>query len=166
MSVERWQSYIDQIIEEARERGEFDLTNAKGKKLHEDGTEPHQGEWGMAHKVLANSGHAPAFLMKKREIDERLEQERARLLRYALRRRRLHQEATTASTEDLAQAFRERAEADWRWAVQKFDEALPELNRQIELFNLMNKIPSLFKMKLRLEWEIERIEKQLATDAG
>lgn len=166
MSGEQWQSYIDKIIEEARERGEFDPTHLKGKRLHEDGTEPHQGEWGMANKVLANSGHAPPFLMKKREIDERLEQERGRLLRYALRRHRLHAEATTAASDDLAQAFHARAEGDWRWAVQKFEEAIPELNRQIELFNLMNKIPSLFKMKLRLEWEIERIEKQLAADEG
>ncbi|MBA3530921.1 MAG: DUF1992 domain-containing protein [Ardenticatenales bacterium] len=161
MANDKWQSYIDKIIEEAREHGEFDLADTKGKKLKEETTEALAGEKAMANKILANSGHAPPFLMKKREIDEKLEQERTRLVRYALRRQRLLQAANGAPTPDQATALREQAARDWQWAIEQFEKVIPDLNKQIGMFNLMNKIPNMHKMKIRMEWEIERAEKQL-----
>lgn len=159
----KYESLIDKIIQEARERGEFDPPNTKGQRLTEDGSEAWAGDQALAHKVLKNSGYAPPFLMKKREIDEKLEIERTRLVRYAMRRIRLHEEANAVRSEDstLAAALDERAEQDWAWAVRQFEEAIPKLNKEIELFNLMNQIPNLHKMKLRMEWEIERAEKEI-----
>jgi hypothetical protein len=157
---EKYESVIDKIIQEARERGEFDPPHLKGKPLADDGTAAWAGDRAMAHKVLKNSGYAPPFLMKKREIDDLLEKERSRLARYAMRRRRLHAEADAVRSTDsaLARALDDRAESDWVWAVRQFEEAIPKLNKEIELFNLMNQIPNLHKMKVRLEWEIERAE--------
>lgn len=157
----KYESLIDKIIQDARERGEFDPPNLKGKPLSEDGTESWAGDKAMAHKIMKNSGYAPPFLMKKREIDEKLEVERTRLARYAMRRRRLHDEAESTRPQDksLAAALDERAEEDWAWAVRQFEAALPKLNKEIELFNLMNEIPNLHKMKIRMDWEIERAEK-------
>jgi hypothetical protein len=159
---DRWRTYVDRIIEEAQERGDFDLPHLKGKKLGEELTEVHAGNRAMAHKVLANSGHAPAFLMKKREIDDILEKERTRLARYALRRKRLLDTAEQAPSEAQAEALRDQAERDWTWAIQQFEKAIPELNRQIDIFNLMNQIPNLFKMKIRIDREIERAQQQVA----
>ena len=157
----KYESLIDKIIQEARERGEFDPPNLKGKPLSEDGTEAWAGDRAMAHKIMKNSGYAPPFLMKKREIDEKLEAERTRLARYAMRRRRLHGEAESVRPHDkaLATALGERAEEDWAWAVRQFEDISPKLNKEIELSNLMNEIPNLHKMKIRMEWEIERAEK-------
>lgn len=157
----KYESLIDKIIQEARERGEFDPPNTKGKPLNEDGTEAWAGDRAMANKVLKNSGNAPPFLMKKREIEEQLEVQRTRLARYAMRRRRLHDEADMVRSRDatLSTALDDRAEQDWAWAVRQFEEALPKINKDIELFNLMNKIPNLYKMKIRMDWEIERAEK-------
>ncbi len=158
-----FQTLIDKIIQEARERGEFDLPHHKGKKLQDEPAEVFAGDRAMAHKVLKNSGNAPPFLMKKREIDAKLDEERNRLVRYAMRRRRLHDEAVAVRDQDaaLSKALDERAEQDWAWAVTKFEEAIPKLNKDIELFNLMNQIPAMFKMKIRIEWEIERAEKAI-----
>jgi hypothetical protein len=163
---DRWRTYVDRIIEEAQERGDFDLPHLKGKRLGEELTEVYAADRAMAHKVLANSGHAPAFLMKKREIDDNLEKERTRLTRYALRRKRLQDAAEQAPSEAHAEALREQAERDWHWAVQQFEKAIPELNRQIDIFNLMNQIPNLHKMKIRIEREIERAQQQVAGIQG
>jgi hypothetical protein len=160
----KYESLIDKIIAEARERGEFDPPNTKNKPLAEDGAETWAGERALANKVLKNSGNAPPFLMKKREIEEQLEVQRTRLARYAMRRRRLHGEAEAVRPQDttLADALDDRAEQDWAWAVRQFEEVLPKLNKEIELFNLMNKIPNLHKMKIRMEWEIEWAESATA----
>ncbi len=157
---ERWQRYVDKIIQEAMERGEFDYSRLKGKRLAEDSTEVFAGDRAMAHKLLKNSGYAPDFLMKKREIDERLEKERGQLLRYALRRRQLLA-AAEAEQEPQRTHLRERAEEEWAWALRRFDAAIPQINEQISIFNLMNKIPNLHKLKIRLERELERLAKQL-----
>src|SRR5687768_5069723 len=120
MSDNKWQSYIDKIIEEARERGEFDLADTKGKKLKEESSEALAGDKAMAHKILANSGHAPPFLMKKREIEEMSNKERTRLQRYALRRQRLLHAAGEAPSTEQAEALRGQAARDWQWAIEQF----------------------------------------------
>jgi hypothetical protein len=156
----KWQTVVDKIIEEARERGEFDPVELSGKKLRDDHSEVHAADKAMAHKILSNSGYAPPFIIKKREIDEGLAKERSRLRRYARRRQRLHQEARSTEDKEQAEALRQRAESDWNWVVEQFEKAIPQLNEDILLFNLMNKIPRLFKMKIRLERELERVNRE------
>ena len=158
---DRWQSHIDQIIQEAQARGEFDIPERlRGKPLGSGHEEVAAGDAAMANKVLKNSGYAPPFLMKKQEIDAVLDRERSRLLRYARQRRHLLALAEQATGEE-AEALRARAERDWQWALSKTEAALPALNKEIELFNLMNPIPSMFRMKVTLAREIERAEKAL-----
>jgi len=159
--MRRWKSYVDQAIQEARERGEFDPVQSSGKKLAEDGNEAHAGDKAMAYKVLSNSGFAPPFLMKKREIDDMLHQERSRLLRYTRRRRYLWAEASRVMDELQQLALREQAEADWVWAIEQFEKALPEINKQIQIFNLINKIPTMFKKRIYMEKEMVRAEQQI-----
>ena len=164
--MRKWKSYVDQAIQEARERGEFDPVEASGKKLAQDGNAVHAGDKAMAYKVLSNSGFAPPFLMKKREIDDMLERERSRLLRYTRRRRYLWAEASRVVDELQQLALRERAEADWVWAIEQFEKALPEINKQIQIFNLINKIPTMFKKRIDIEKEIVRAEEQIDEEIG
>ena len=164
--MRKWKSYVDQAIQEARERGEFDPVRVSGKRLDEDRNEVHAGEKAMAYKVLSNSGFAPPFLMKKREIDDMLDKERARLLRYTRRRRYLWAEASRVVDELQQLALRERAEADWVWAIEQFQKALPEINKQIQIFNLMNKIPTMFKKRIQIEKEIVQAEQQIDEESG
>ncbi len=159
---DRWQHYVDEIIQKAVEQGEFDYSSLKGKKLRESSTEVFEGDRAMAHKMLKNSGYAPDFIMKKREIDEMLDKQRSLLLRYALRRRRLLAAAEAASEESAQEGLRQQAEADWQWAVRQVEAALPKINEQISIFNLINKIPNMHKRRIHIEKEIERVEQELA----
>ena len=158
---DKWRQAVDHAIEEAMARGEFDYSRLKGKRMSQIRGEEGLGEYAMANKLLKNSGYAPPFLMKKREIEERLDKERGQLLRYALRRRRLLESAANAADEQVAERLTQRAEAEWQDALARFEAALVTLNKEIDLFNLMNKIPSLWKRKLRVERELERLEAQL-----
>lgn len=154
-----WQSHIDQIIAEAQARGDFDIPeHLRGKPLNQGRDETYAGDAAMANKVLKNSGYAPPFILKKQEIDAIIERERTRLVRYAKRRNHLLALANEATGEE-ATALRARAERDWQWAIAQTEAVLPKLNKEIELFNLMNPIPTMFRMKLTIERETERAEK-------
>ncbi|MCB0077077.1 MAG: DUF1992 domain-containing protein [Anaerolineales bacterium] len=158
---DKWRKAVDHAIEEAMARGEFDYSRLKGKRLSEVASVEESRSDAMANKLLRNSGHAPPFLMKRREIDAQLAKQRETLLRYALRRQRLLDSAANAAEPRITEALTAQADADWQWAVRRFDAAIPALNKEIDLFNLMNKIPAMWMRKVVLEKEIERAQAQV-----
>lgn len=158
---DKWRKAVDQAIEEAMANGEFDYSRLKGKRLSDVASVADTQSDAMANKLLKNSGHAPPFLLKKRDIDMRVAKERDLLLRYALRRQRLFNMAAAAEDHRVSDALTAQADADWQWALQRVNDAIPAINKEIELFNLMNQIPSLWMRKLILEKEVERVEAQL-----
>jgi DnaJ homolog subfamily C member 28 len=66
-SLPSWESWIDEVLAEARERGEFDDLPGAGQPLRIT-ENPFAGEWEMAFHVLENADMAPPWMEMSREI--------------------------------------------------------------------------------------------------
>jgi len=64
-----WQSWIDEAIAEARERGDFDNLPGTGEPLQIK-ENPFAGDWELAFHVLENADMAPPWMEMTREIRE------------------------------------------------------------------------------------------------
>jgi DnaJ homolog subfamily C member 28 len=80
-----WESYIDEQIRTAQERGEFDRLPGAGRPLQLD-VNPLAGERALAFSLLKGQGVAPQEIELGREIDK--ERQRAEDMLAALRRQR------------------------------------------------------------------------------
>jgi DnaJ family protein C protein 28 len=77
-----WESWIDQQIREAQERGEFDDLPGKGRPL--DLTpNPYAQDQELAFKILKDAGYAPEWI----EMDKAIRQNYADLYRQQRRTR-------------------------------------------------------------------------------
>jgi hypothetical protein len=153
-----YDTWIDRLIRQAQERGQFDNLPGQGKPLHLDDEAFVDPEWRLANRLLKNAGFAPDWIERDREIRLSLEAARSALLRtFRWREARLRD---VESRHDLA-AERERdvVAGEWRRAVDQFGEAIADVNRQIDLFNL--KAPALHLQRKRLDAQAElaRIER-------
>lgn len=80
-----WESYIDEQIRAAQERGEFDQLTGSGQPLHLD-VNPFAGDRALAFSLLKGQGVAPQEIDLGREIDR--ERQRAERLITELTQRR------------------------------------------------------------------------------
>ncbi len=151
-----WESWVDQQIREAQERGEFDNLPGMGKPL--DLTpNPYAQEQELAFKVLKDAGYAPEWIELDKAIRHRLEGTRAVLRRqWKWREARLRELADL--TDRWAQAERERAMAGWQDAVTAFELALEEINREIRELNLKVPSPRFQRAKLDTARELAQLE--------
>lgn len=94
-----WSDLIEEQLEEARARGDFDNLPGKGKPLQIDDN-PHAGDKALAYSLLKNNNVAPPEIERGKEIDAELR--RAEDLLVTLRRRRdaLNPQRETASAGD------------------------------------------------------------------
>jgi DnaJ family protein C protein 28 len=128
----RYQDYIEEIIQEAIERGEFDNLAGAGKPLNLDEEDnPFAGDKAAGYRVLKQSGYAPPEI----ELLKEIRRERARLDRQhdLLRVRGAYLRTRTVPPfESEKQAYN----AAVTKSVQEYDEQLRNLNRKILSFNL------------------------------
>ena len=125
-----YRDYIDELIREAEERGEFDNLPGAGKPLNID-ENVYAGDKAMGYSLLKNNGHAPPEIELMREIKAERERAEAKLARVkswsrALRTRR------NPPTDADKRAFNAAVEK----AATEYDEALRKLNRKILTLNL------------------------------
>lgn len=80
-----WQSYVDEQIREAQERGDFANLPGRGQPLQLD-VNPFAGDRALAYSLLKANGVAPREVALGREVDESMAQ--AEALVSALRWRR------------------------------------------------------------------------------
>ena len=139
-----WESWIDQQIREAQERGEFDNLPGKGRPL--DLTpNPYAQDQELAFKILKDAGYAPEWIELDRAIRGKLEAARATLARRwewcETRLRELADEpASPAGRSDRgSEAERERVLAGWRQAITAFEEEVAVINKEIAELNF--KVP-------------------------
>jgi DnaJ family protein C protein 28 len=154
-----WESWIDQQIREAQERGEFDNLPGKGKPL--DLTpNPYAQEQELAYKILKDAGYAPEWIELDKVIRGKLERARSSLARsWAWRQERLADLA--ARSDSWANAERARAVDGWQRAVVAFELEVEAINREIRDLNL--KVPSarFQRRKVDAAGEVARIESGL-----
>jgi DnaJ family protein C protein 28 len=126
-----WSDLIEDLLEEARARGDFDNLPGKGQPLRLDDN-PYAGDRALAYSLLENNNLAPPEIERGREIDAELL--RAEELLAGLRRRRdaLQPQSGTAHAEERRayNVLREKTEA-------RYEEALRAINSKILSLNII-----------------------------
>ncbi len=131
---ETFESPLDQIIREARERGEFDDLPGKGKPLHwEDESQVPEDER-LAHRLLKNNGYTLDWIELARELDAAYDQLRAALSRA----RRLRAEG-------------ELDAAGWFAALDQYQDKIRALNRRVIGYNVRAPNEKLYKRPYPVE---------------
>lgn len=123
-------SAIEEIIQQAMRRGDFDNLPGKGKPLELDADEFTGDDWELAHHLLKENGFAPEFIEIRQAIEKDLEAARADLRRACDWRKGAQDKG---EPESYIQPEFERAQARYR-------EAVADLNKRIRDYNLI--IPS------------------------
>lgn len=144
-----WHNLIDDLIEEGREKGVFDNLPGKGKplKLKRNLFAP---EKELAHDLLKQNDLKPAWIMARGDLTAQIDSLRSDIKRkWTLYEReyRLSQGEGQLSALILA----------WDDACLKWTEAIVELNRDIDSFNLKRPSSTVELFKLNLDRELARI---------
>ena len=152
-----WESWIDQKIREAQERGDFDDLAGKGKPL--DLTpNPYERDQELAFKVLKDAGYAPEWIELDKAIRGKADRARATLLRHwEWRETRLHELAAQAASDSWSQAERARILERWQQAVSAFCLEIDAINKEIAELNLRVPSSRFQRSKLDALREVERI---------
>jgi DnaJ family protein C protein 28 len=151
-----WESWIDQQIREAQERGEFDNLPGKGQPLDLT-SNPYAQDRELAFKVLKDAGYAPEWIELDKAIRAKLEKARADLAR----RWQWHQDRLgelAVQSNRWAAAERDRTLAGWRKAVAGFCQEIAEINTEILELNLKVPSPQFQRSKVNATREIEQLE--------
>jgi DnaJ family protein C protein 28 len=126
----RYRDYVEELIQEAQERGEFSNLPGMGKPLNlED--DSYAGDNAMAYHLLKSNGFAPAEIELAKEIRTERERAEAKLAKIVhqgkvLRARRVPPFASERRAFNVAV---EKAAAE-------YEKTLRELNRKILTLNL------------------------------
>jgi DnaJ family protein C protein 28 len=150
-----WESWIDQQIREAQERGEFDDLPGRGTPL--DLTpNPYAQEQDLAFKILKDAGYAPEWIELDKAIRGKLDRARAVLARrWAWRETRLGELVNLSDS--WSEAERRRVLAGWQQAVDAFGTELEAINKEIAELNLKVPSPRFQRSRLDLTREVARL---------
>ncbi|RPJ41136.1 MAG: DUF1992 domain-containing protein [Chloroflexi bacterium] len=118
-----FESPLDKIIREAREKGAFDDLPGKGKPIQWDDDEQAPEEQRLANRLLKNNGFTLDWIELGQELDRQHEGIRARL----------------EQTRELRAAGR-LDEQGWKEALKRAAAGIRELNKRIIGYNL--RVPS------------------------
>jgi hypothetical protein len=153
-----WQSWIDQQIRKAQERGAFDHLPGKGQPLDLP-PNPFAQDQELAFKVLKDAGYAPEWIELDKAIRKEAEVARASLARrWEWYQARLDELANR--TDGWALAERQRVEGSWSKAVDVFEGQVKAINKEIAELNL--KVPSgrFQRARMKAAREISRLTGQ------
>ncbi len=146
----RYQDYVEELIQEAQERGEFSDLPGMGKPLQLD-DDTSAGDKALGYHLLKSNGFAPAEVELANEI--RKERERAEAkLKHIVQQRQALRSRRVAPFASEKRAFNIRIEK----AVGEYDTTLRELNRKILTLNLT--APAAMHQPLL---EVERLVQEL-----
>ena len=141
-STEERQALVEQRIQEAMERGEFDDLPGKGKPLRLGDNPYLEPGQELAFGLLKKNGFAPEWIERDKEI----------------------RKETDVARRQLQQAWQRQQdnpdnESAWKAAVAQFETSLAKLNRKIDTLNLIVPVSSLQRPRLRLENEVQTVQK-------
>ena len=135
-----WESALDRILREARERGDFDNLPGTGQPLNLE-EDPWAGEWALAYRVLKQAGETLPWIALGKQIDADMGRLGGLL---DLAAKRLSRRRTLAWTDDE----RQRYEAERARYCASYLEAAARLDRKLDDFNLQ--VPSWRLQRSRL----------------
>jgi DnaJ family protein C protein 28 len=153
-----WESWIDEQIREAEQRGEFDNLPGKGKPL--DLTpNPYAHEQELAFKILKDAGYAPEWIELDKTIRGNLERAEATLARqWKWYQDRLSELADRSG--GWAEAERKRALAAWQQAVATFKLTVESINAEITELNLKVPDARFQRSKVDATREVDRLTRE------
>jgi DnaJ family protein C protein 28 len=150
-----WESWIDQQIREAQERGAFDNLPGKGKPI-DLSPNPYALDQELVFKILKDAGFSPEWIELDKAIRGKLERARTVLTRrWAWHQARLDE--LSGRTDAWARAEKDRSLAGWRDAVSAFEEEVEAINAEIADLNLKVPSPRFQRSKVHASREIERL---------
>ncbi len=157
-SLEEWEDLVEQRIQEAMRRGDFDNLSTKGKPLRLESNPLVDPAVELAHSLLAGQGFVPQWIEERKVILAEIEEARTRLYRAWHWYMRQVEVLNSRDTNDPAVAA-ERARVEQRWEryVSEFETAIGEINRRIDTYNLMVPIIRFQMFRLRLKDELRRL---------
>jgi DnaJ family protein C protein 28 len=126
----RFHDYIEEIIQEAMERGEFDNLEGMGKPLNLD-ENPYEGDKAAGYRLLKNNNYAPPEIELLKEIRRERSRMEQRLERLCARGNALRKRSVPPF-ESEKRAYNVALEK----AITDYDAHLREMNRKILTLNL------------------------------
>jgi DnaJ family protein C protein 28 len=138
---------VEEHIQQAMREGKFKDLPGKGQPLRLDENPLEDPEWRLAYHILRSSGFTLPWIELRQEIEEEIQAARAVLkLAWAWR------------TESLAlENPPQQVEAEWKQACQTFSQAVAQVNKRIEDYNLQAPNERLQCLKINAGREIEAI---------
>ncbi len=156
-SLEEWQDMVEQRIQEAIQRGEFDNLSVSGKPVDREVNPFADPDWELAHSLMASHGVAPAWIEDRKFIERDIAAAREQLrIAWAWYGRRL--EALKAQEEDYATWREVRAvRARWQEHLEAFRAQVIAINKRIDTYNLSVPLVRFQMFRLRLQEELEAL---------
>jgi DnaJ family protein C protein 28 len=140
---ERW---IDRMIREAIEAGQFDGLRGAGRPIDWEDESLVDDTWAMAFRIMREQGFAPEWIELAKEIRRELASARNRVLgAWRWRVERLP---------GAREGERRYIDAEWHRARTAFAESVAELNKKIADFNLKVPVVRLQMFKLQVAREL------------
>jgi hypothetical protein len=132
-----WHLIVERRLMEAFSEGLFENLPGAGKPLQWDDESLVPPAWRAAFHLLAQSGHAPEWIVLDGEIREDLRTARQGFAREA--------------------AGRDSGDPDYKLAVERMARRLDKINKAIDELNLRVPSVQLERARLNLEHEIQRL---------
>jgi DnaJ family protein C protein 28 len=157
--------HVEEVIQEAIERGLFDNLPGTGRPLDlSDEDNPFiPDDMRLAYRILRNAGFAPPWIEARHDIEAASERLRSDLARHAARI-----QAGVARLSRAPAYLRPTRRAALRREhdrfVQRYRASIEELNRRIDDFNLGVPISSLQLPRINLRHTLEMLDSLLPTD--
>jgi len=138
-------SWFDDLMKEARERGDFDNLPGAGKKLIID-NDPHTpSEMRMAYKILKDNDLAPDWITQGKALERTQE----KIITAVQKARRVYQEALITAQRAAQPALAaDQARAKYERTLAGIGEDIRRFNSEVLTFNL--KLPSGIKHRRQL----------------
>lgn len=149
-TMEEWQAMVNDRLDEAIKRGDFDSLPGKGKPLNFNDNPNEPSDMRMANRLLKNNELSPAWIGDRRALMAESEQLRAEIGRQWT----WHYNAYTGEKTADRQA---EIAASWAATIGRWEEQITEINRRILDFNLTNPIWRLELLRFNLDRELRNI---------
>jgi DnaJ family protein C protein 28 len=148
--------WLDDLIREAMERGDFDNLAGAGKPLRMEENRLLPPEWRLAYRIMRDNDVQPEWISLHKEIESALAQARTRLR--GLVRAYEQCQARYDGKKDAESVLRRiMAQEELEAGLGEFRQALGEINRQIQTLNLKVPLFHLTRNLLDIEKEVQAL---------